>query len=336
MIVTNSLTGGGAERSMNLVCNELTKRGWPISLVPINFGPPDKVLPTCQVYPLGRRWKGGLMGTAYAFVKMKQILKSWKPEIIVLNCDLPEMFGALLFGNHQVVAVEHATNPWTNHLTLGKIVRKILVFRKVIWVAVSTHLTIWPSERAPSAVLRNPIIPIGENEGIPSINSISRLVYMGRLSPEKRPGLAIEIALKTNFGLSIIGDGYLREQLEHQALRDSLDVSFLGRVENPWLKVKSGDLLIVPSVFEGDGLVVLEGLQRDIPMLLTDIPDFRRFGFPEVNYCSSIANFVSRIDDFKDNLEALKIPNEVSHYLLRERDIEIIGTAWEAFLEQIA
>ena len=36
MVVTNSLAGGGAERSMNLLVNELASRGMALSLVPIN------------------------------------------------------------------------------------------------------------------------------------------------------------------------------------------------------------------------------------------------------------------------------------------------------------
>ncbi len=47
-IVTNSLSGGGAERAMNLVCAELSeslKNEIEITLVPINNGPKDLVEP---------------------------------------------------------------------------------------------------------------------------------------------------------------------------------------------------------------------------------------------------------------------------------------------------
>ena len=43
MIVTNSLSGGGAERSMNIVSNEMHMRKWPTILVALNSGPRDLV-----------------------------------------------------------------------------------------------------------------------------------------------------------------------------------------------------------------------------------------------------------------------------------------------------
>ena len=88
MIVTNSLSGGGAERSMNLLANELTKRGWPVSLVPINSGKPDQVVPVCSVFPLNRIWNGSFLNTVVAFWNFNKVVNSWKPDIIVLNCDL--------------------------------------------------------------------------------------------------------------------------------------------------------------------------------------------------------------------------------------------------------
>ena len=335
MIVTNSLTGGGAERSMNLVCNELTKRGWSVSLMPINSGPPDLIVPTCEVFPLDRKWKDGIKKTMLALKDMNLIVKSWRPDIIILNCDLPELFGVFLLGKHHLVAIEHTTNPWAQRLILGRIVRRILTFRMVTWVAVSTHLTIWPSGSKPSEVLQNPVTPSREINSHTTNGSINRLVYLGRLSSEKRPELALEIALSTCLKIVVIGEGVMRNKLEHQAMRESIKANFLGRVDNPWLEVQAGDLLIVPSAFEGDGLVVLEGLQHNIPMLLADIPDFRRFRLPDKNYCANLSDFVTRIGDFKDRPEELRVPIALTKSLLVERNLEVIGSAWEAFLEQI-
>jgi len=335
MIVTNSLTGGGAERSMNLVCNELTKRGWPVSLVPINSGLPDKVIPLCEVFPLDRPWKAGVLRTTASILRFNQLVKSWNPDIIVLNCDLPELFGVFLLGKRRVVAIEHATNPWTNRLKMGKFVRNVLALRKVTWAAVSTHLTIWPQKKKPVAVLRNPVISFSGFKADIFERSISRLVYLGRLSSEKRPSLALELALMSELELVIIGEGYLRNELESKAVNKSINAKFLGRLESPWSQVQPGDLLIVPSISEGDGLVVIEGLQMQVPMLLADIPDFRRFGFPEKNYCSELSGFAERIKEYRNNLEELKIPIEISKPLLLERDLSVIGNAWEIFLKEI-
>ena len=334
MLVTNSLSGGGAERSMNLLSRELTQRGWHVSLIPINAGRMDQVIPTCEVFPLNRKWNAGFKSTALALKNMNQIVRLWRPDILVLNCDLPELFGACLLGKYNLVAIEHSSNPWSHRPILGKIVRKILTLRKVTWVAVSNHLYIWPSRNLPVKVLQNPVTPAEKirTQGLKS--SINRLVYIGRLSSEKRPKIALDLASSESMRIVMIGDGILRDQLEHQARSELIDAIFLGHVDNPWLEIQTGDLLIVPSAFEGDGLVVLEGLQQNVPMLLADIPDLRRFGLPEKNYCANLCDFTSRIKDFAENLDSLEIPASEVEKLLLERNLRVIGTAWETFLEK--
>jgi glycosyltransferase involved in cell wall biosynthesis len=334
MIVTNALTGGGAERSMNLICNELTSRGWPVALIPINASLLDQVVLKCEVFPLNRKWKDGIKGTAAALSMFNQIVKSWQPDTIVLNCDLPELFGSLLFGKKQLVAIEHSSHPWNQRPLLGKIVRRLLKLRNVNWIVVSNHLKIWPTYDEPYGVLQNPLTQVSEIRKEENENAIKRLVYIGRLSIEKRPEIALKISQATSKGLAIIGDGILRSDLEELALKDSLNAVFLGHLVNPWLEVRPGDLLVVPSAYEGDGLIVLEGLQREVPMLLADIPDFRRFRFADRNYCSSVDEFVVRIINFNQNLQGLKIPFHISQPLLLERDLRVVGTAWESILEK--
>ena len=335
MIVTNSLSGGGAERSMNLLSTELTERGWHVSLIPINASRIDQIVPTCEVFPLNRKWNDGLKSTVLALKNLNRIARLWRPDIVALNCDLPELFGACLLGNYNLIAIEHSSNPWSQRPNLGKMVRKILTFRKVTWVAVANHLCIWPTRNLPSKVLQNPLTPAGEVRTQEPHSSIKRLVYIGRLSSEKRPKIALDLALSESMEVVMIGDGILREQLENQARRDLINAIFLGHVDNPWLEIQSGDLLIVPSAFEGDGLVVLEGLQQNVPMLLADIPDLRRLRLPEKNYCTNPYDFSLRIKDFAENLEGLKVPSSQSEKLVRERNLEVIGTEWETFLEKL-
>lgn len=337
MFVTNSLTGGGAERSMNLVCNELLHRGWPIALVPINRSEPDQIIPDCLVFPLHRQWHGSLKSSIRAIWRFHKAVHEWNPDIIILNCDLPEMFGATLLSKRKLVAVEHSPIPWIKRVPLGKLVRRILTFRRVTWASVSSHIDIWPQRGAPHAVLQNPLTPNFDspNQERPKKTigkKIERLIFIGRFSPEKRPDWALEISAKTGIELEFIGDGSMQPSIETQAVKRSINAHFRGQVNNPWLEIRAGDLLIVPSALEGDGLVVIEGLQKGIPMLLMDIPDFRRFGFPDKNYCTDLSGFVSRIEDFSNNLEDLKVSVETARAILDERNLILVGDSWEDFI----
>ena len=59
LFLTNSLTGGGAERAMNIVANELVRLGFEVGLVPINQSKDDFVELNCPTFPLLRQWRGG-------------------------------------------------------------------------------------------------------------------------------------------------------------------------------------------------------------------------------------------------------------------------------------
>lgn len=339
MILTNSLTGGGAERSMNLVCNELAKRGWPIALVPINAGPNDEVIPTCEVFPLEREWRGTLADTASAIWKLNRVVRSWNPDVIVLNCDLPELFGALLLSRRQLIAVEHINRPWISRLTLGRIVRQILRIRKVKWVAVSAHLAIWPTGEIPDSVVLNSIstmgMPLNSKSNPRYSNEIRRLFFVGRLAPQKRPDWLLEIGRLTKLPLEVIGEGLMRESLEERARQFEVKANFRGQITHVWEQVEDGDVLIVPSEYEGDGLVVIEGIQQGLPMLLADIPDFRRFGLPDKNYCKDVDDFSKRIDSFRTNQVELLVPEDISRSILASRSIMAVGNMWENYLNSI-
>ena len=324
---------------MNLVGNELTARGWPVALVPINSGPPDQVTPICDVFPLNRKWRGNILNTVLAIWRFNAATMSWKPDVIVLNCDLPELFGVFLLSKFPLVAIEHINRPWITRKRFGKIVRKFLEVRGVTWVAVSSHLSIWPREAPPTAVLLN---PINARKSTHTSNSrhiesqkLTLLVFVGRLAKQKRPDWLLEIAPQTHSPVDFIGDGTMLHELRKTAAHKNIDATFSGQVLDPWSKFSEGKLLIIPSEYEGDGLVVIEGLQENIPMLLADIPDFRRFGFPEHNYCVDVSDFVERIKLFRDRLEELTVPIEISRPILTSRTLLSVGDSWEKFLNEL-
>jgi glycosyltransferase involved in cell wall biosynthesis len=337
MIVTNSLTGGGAERSMNLISNELYARGWKISLVPINSSSNDKVIPLCEVFPLNRPWRGGVLDTLKTIRKFNSIVKVWKPDVIVLNCDLPELFGALVRFKGRLVGIEHVNYPWITRPVLGRAIRRALQVRGVIWTAVSPQLNIWPGNEKPRFVLLNSIGESNASNDFLGVHNVSvvlnRLVFVGRLTQQKRPSWALEISSRAQMPIEIIGDGVLRHELQLQS--DPSRTTFTGMLNDPWRDRFIGDLIIIPSEYEGDGLVVIEALQQGLPILVSDIPEFRRFGFPERNYCESINVFVSRIEEFREKIEDLIIPSEISDMILRTRSSSNVAESWEKFLHSL-
>ena len=339
LVVTNCLTGGGAERSMNLLVNELHSRGITIALMPINKSSDDLVKPICEIFPLNRTWSGNLGDFLRAYFSFLKTLKLWKPSVLVLNCDLPELFGALsLRLVPRTIVVEHTNRPFASRILMGKIIRKILVKKGAEFVAVSNHLKIWQVPGKKPSVLLN-AINLNAEQFISSSkmqqSKIRNVVYVGRLaSIQKRPQIMLEIARRIQTKVIIIGDGEAKEEIISKVQKESLNVEVLGYMKNPWDFLEQNDLLIVPSLFEGDGMVVIEGIEHNLPLLLSDIPDFRRFGFPDSNYCFDSKDFVRRIREYETKIDKLKVPIQVRTEILSSRTPKAVGDSWVSYLNQ--
>lgn len=330
MIVTNSLTGGGAERSMNLLSNEFTKRGWEVLVVTANSGPEDLIPLVGESYCLNRNKLGRqqILSVFKAVWRFNCIVKKWNPDAVILNCDFPELLGATAFGNFSFFVVEHSSKPWGKHPLMGRIVRKVLRYRNSIWVGVSNHLSIWPKMESARYTIENPIMNMRNSSITYSSQMLKRLVFIGRLSPEKGAHEFLKIAESAKVDALVIGDGAMKSKLEAKASHFEAPVRFTGQVLDPWKLTCDGDLLVVPSKFEGDGLVVLEAIREGVPLLLSDIPDLRRFNFPNTNYCDSVASYIEKIESYSTQLNSLKIAEEDARPILEARSVGEICDKW--------
>jgi len=338
MFVTNSPSGGGAERSINVTCNELFSRNMNIHLIIINQGEEDTVIPSCRRTILGRKWQAGFIETIFYFIKFASLVRKCRPSVIVLNCDLPELFGAFLPFKQHILVLEHAPFPFGTRKHTGHIVRMLLRLRGAYWAAVSDHLRIWPTGLIPRAVLPNPLLKLkSARYGFNKVEELKRIVFVGRLSnPAKQPEMCLEIANRLNMPVLYVGDGIELEKLTAMAGELHTKAIFLGHIPDPWSYIVSGDLLIVPSRFEGDGLVVVEAIQRQIPFLLNDIADLRRFNLKEEMYCNSVDEFVNTCIKHKDNILSLKVDEEIGFKIVHERDVEKIGDLWVRLIKEIS
>ena len=338
MFVTNSPSGGGAERATNILVNALHENKVKVSLATINSSEPDLVIPTCETFQIERTWQGGQISVLSAFLKFRKIVKYWKPTHLVLECDLPEFFGSLVSGRFKKRVVLQSSNPWITRLKFGEVIRKRLQNQNVIWVAVSNHFNVWCFNSKPDAVISNPMILTGLNVNSQNqINtSINRIFYVGRLSEEKQPDWVLDIAWKCKLPVVVIGDGNLRNQLEQKSKEMYIEADFKGFVSQPWELLSHGDLLVVPSQYEGDGLVIVEAIARRIPIILNDIPDLRRFDLPDKHYCLSVADFATRVSQFSKSISNLVVLEETTKEILFDRDPNEIAKKWITFLSDKA
>ncbi len=133
------------------------------------------------------------------------------------------------------------------------------------------------------------------------------LISVGRLSKEKGYDLLIKEVSKIkdlDFHLYLIGNGPLRSDLEELTKKYSLEqhVSFIGFVKNPYAYLKKADIFILSSRFEGFPNAVLESLSCGIPVLANNcLSDMSQIIKP--NFNGEIFSFEE--NDFQKKLQII-------------------------------
>ena len=76
-------------------------------------------------------------------------------------------------------------------------------------------------------------------------------------------------------GLALVGDGPDRDSLRTLAEDLSLDsqIQFLGFRENPYAYMARADAFVLPSLWEGFGIVVIEAMACGVPVIATTCPE---------------------------------------------------------------
>lgn len=110
-----------------------------------------------------------------------------------------------------------------------------------------------------------------------NINKTSKLLLcVGSLRPAKNHQILIHALARLNceIQLIIIGGGSLRSDLETLALSLKIGdkVHFLGIKNNVEQYYKACDLFVLPSKWEGFGLVAAEAMASGIPVLVSNVP----------------------------------------------------------------
>jgi glycosyltransferase involved in cell wall biosynthesis len=101
---------------------------------------------------------------------------------------------------------------------------------------------------------------------------------------------------------------------------------------NPWSLINPGDVVVVPSLWEGDGLVVLEALHLGVPILVSDIKDLRRLKLPEKNYFHDLTSCEDQIRTNIFCATNLSVPPESASGILESRSPQHIYNLWATCL----
>lgn len=170
------------------------------------------------------------------------------------------------------------------------------------------------------------------------------IIYVGRISEEKGVINLLHAinSLKQEYNdlyLYVVGDGNQRKECENYVEKKLMDnVCFLGNQYNPYKYMVSADLLVLPSLTESFGLVLLEAMTLGIPVLATntvgarDIIKNNKYGYIVENSTNGLKKGIKH---FLDNeKEFLDKAGKAKNYALKY-DLEVFESKILKYLNNL-
>lgn len=152
-------------------------------------------------------------------------------------------------------------------------------------------------------------------------NKYKELIYVGRLDDRKGIDFLVLTMKKINFKnknirLNIIGIGKNKNKLINFSRINNLNIKFHGFLSDPQLEqlYKKINIQIVPSVFEGFGISVLEGMVNQVPIIATNVDGIKDIIKP--NYNGILINYGNQNSLASSVLNLLE-NRQLSNYLVK-------------------
>lgn len=241
-----------------------------------------------SIWDLGLTFKFNLMGV----IELIKLIKERKYDIIHVHLFPADVFAAIaslfLPSNIKWIFSEHGAHNRRRTLKIFKILDNFTYSRysKIVCVSKQVELVLlnWiPSNKGKTKVIPN-AVPIPKFLNPCSVKTYD-ILFVGRLTKQK----SVEILLKAikilknkyskNLKIAIVGDGELKENLNNLTVELGVnrEVKFLGVRKDVKELMVSSKIFVLPSRWEGFGLVIIEAMSNMLPVIATSVG-----GIPEL------------------------------------------------------
>ena len=336
LFVTNNMSGGGAERILNILVSHINRDKFEVSICSLhepkhlNGWPEDinyfSIFKHNYDSKLGKLW-GRLCNKikiliyekcpASVFYKLN-IRDTYDTEIAFIEGYATRIVSGSANRNSNKLAWLHIDmfqNHWSQiaYKSDEEEQSAYKKFSRVFGVSISVaeSLKILYPKLPNAEVMYNPVdtteIIKKAGEFIPKVGNSEesvKLISVGRLVEQKGYDRLIPIIARLrgsgyNVELTILGDGTDRAKLESLISKYKLDnfVSLIGFVANPYPYVANADIFVCSSRSEGFSTVVTEALVLGVPVVATDCAGMKELLQEDSHYGILTENTEASLED---------------------------------------
>lgn len=297
-IILHDLRGGGAEKMMVRLANQMADDGDEVSMILVTSGGENKSFLASKVKLVElhcHRTLGALM-------PLRTALKKEKPDAILAALTHINVISAAAcmslgwlkrlnvsernafaldknVNSNKVMKAAYLIAPWIYRLlprpvicvskgVADELVATTVVRQKDVVTAPNPVIT----EETINAAKQAPQHPWLVNKALPVIVAVGRLTY------QKGFDMLIDafsqVVKQVECRLIIFGEGELRSALQSQTQSLGLEeqVSMPGYVNNPLAELKASDVYVLSSRFEGSPNAIVEAMSVNTPVVAFDCP----------------------------------------------------------------
>lgn len=281
VFVNSSLSGGGSERVMTLLANQMAEDGYNVVMI--------LCIQTEDIYILNKKVKtihlreDNSNRFKMRMTRLKELraaLKREKPDVVISFMSQINMYSliASLGLNTRIIVSERADPKQRSKMhRIGESILYTYFADRVVFQTEFVKQYFNSRVQQKSIIIANPI----DTNMLPSWNEKREysIAGIGRLTSQKNFELLISAfaefdQIVPGYTLHIFGDGPLLEQLKKTACDKNLSkkVVFHGYVNNIAEQIYKYSMYVSTSNFEGISNAMLESMAMGIPTICTDCP----------------------------------------------------------------
>lgn len=244
-----------------------------------------------------------------SFRTVKQMRRIYSPDIVHAHDFTASILVALTRKNEKIVSHLHNNPLWIRSWNLKTLAysytipkyKSILVVSEAVIDEYIAHKKI----QEKSTVVGNPIDlqTLRERQNI-NDKKIYDIAFLGRLTEQKNPLRFIRIVKQladsdNSVRAVMIGDGPQREicmKKIHELVLEHV-IEMTGFLDNPYELLAKSKILCVTSTWEGFGLMAVEGLALELPVVTTNVGGLKNIVTDECGkLCQTDEQFVHEIE----------------------------------------